>query len=124
MKTLCRSWLFIVFLAGWFSASLDAQTGTIIPDTEAAQHVGQYETVEGMVVKIFTSKGNTFLNFGAAYPNQTFTGWIPKNSPVAADASLSALEGKRVRISGIIERYKSKPEIKIMSKSQIEASKD
>ena len=124
METLCRSWLFIVPFAGWFSASLDAQTGTIIPDTEAAQHVGQHETVEGTVVKVFTSKGNTFLNFGAASPNQTFTGWIPKNSPVAADASLSALEGKRVRITGIIELYKSKPEIKIMSKSQIEASKD
>ena len=119
MKTLCRSWLFIVFLAGWLSTSLEAQTGIVIPDTEAAQHVGQHETVEGTVVKVFTSKGNTFLNFGAAYPNQTFTGWIPKNSPVAADASLSALEGKRVRISGIIERYKSKPEIKIMSKDQL-----
>src|ERR1700747_2666433 len=113
MKTLCRSWLFIVFLAGWLSTSLEAQTGIVIPDTEAAQHVGQHETVEGTVVKVFTSKGNTFLNFGAAYPNQTFTGRVSKNSPVAADASLSALEGKRVRVSGIIERYKSKPEIKI-----------
>jgi DNA/RNA endonuclease YhcR with UshA esterase domain len=124
MKTLSRS-LFLAVLFSAFLATLEAQTARVVPDTEAAQHVGQYATVEGMVVKVLTSKnGNTFLNFGAAYPNQTFTGWIPKNSPVAADASLSALEGKRVRISGIIERYKSKPEIKIMSKSQIEASKD
>jgi hypothetical protein len=78
--------------------------------------------VEGPVVKVFTSKnGNTFLNFGAAYPNQTFTGWVPKNSPLAGDASLSALEGKRVRVSGTIDLYKGKPEIKIMSKDQIEA---
>jgi DNA/RNA endonuclease YhcR with UshA esterase domain len=120
MKTLCRSSLFIVLLAGWFSAPLEAQTANIIPDTEAAQHVGQQATVEGTVVKVFTSKnGNTFLNFGAAYPNQTFTGWIPKDSPLAADASLSALEGKRVRITGTISLYRGKPEIKIMSKSQI-----
>jgi hypothetical protein len=120
MKTLCRSWLLIILLAGWFSASLDAQTATIIPDTEAAQHVGQQATVEGTVLKVFTSKnGNTFLNFGAAYPNQTFTGWIPKDSPLSGDASLSALEGKRVRITGTIELYRGKPEIKVLSRDQI-----
>jgi hypothetical protein len=80
MKTLCRSSLFIVLLVGWFSAPLEAQTSTVIPDTEAIHRVGQQATVEGTVVKVFISKnGNTFLNFGAAYPNQTFTGWIPKD---------------------------------------------
>ena len=120
MKTLCRFWLFVVLLAGWFSAPLEAQTATVISDTEAAQHVGQQATVEGTVVKVFTSKnGNTFLNFGAAYPNQTFTGWIPKDSPLAGDASLSALEGRTVRITGTISLYRGKPEIKIMSKDQL-----
>jgi len=27
--------------------------------------------------------GNTLLNISAAYPNQTFTGWIPSASPVS-----------------------------------------
>ena len=104
MKTLCRSWLFIVLLAGWLSAPVSAQTATVIPDTEAAQYVGQQAAVEGTVVKVFTSKsGNTVLNFGAAYPNQTFTGWIPKDSPLSGDASLSAIEGKKVRITGTIK---------------------
>jgi hypothetical protein len=40
MKTLCRSWLLILILFGWFSPSLDAQTATVIPDTEAARHIG------------------------------------------------------------------------------------
>ena len=74
MKTLSRS-LFLAVLFSGCLAALNAQTATVIPDTEAAQHVGQQATVEGTVVKVFTSKnGNTFLNFGAAYPNQTFTG--------------------------------------------------
>ncbi len=121
MKTLRRFSLFSALLVGWLPARLEAQTATVIPDTEAAQHVGQQATVEGTVVKVFTSKnGNTFLNFGAAYPNQTFTGWIPKDSPLAADAGISALEGKKVRITGIISLYRGKPEIKIMSQSQIE----
>jgi DNA/RNA endonuclease YhcR with UshA esterase domain len=120
MKMLCGSWLFLLFLV-WVPAPVEAQTSTVIPDTEAAQHVGQKATVEGTVVKVFTSKnGNTFLNFGGEYPNQTFTGWIPKDSPLAADASLSVLEGKKVRITGTIDLYKGKPEIKLMSKSQIE----
>jgi hypothetical protein len=97
MKTLCRSSLFIVLLAAWFSPLLEAQTITVIPDTEAAQHVGQQATVEGTVVKVFTSKnGNTFLNFGATYPNQTFTGWIPKDSELAGGSALAGLEGKKL----------------------------
>ena len=72
------------------------------------------------MVKVFTSKnGNTFLNFGAAYPNQTFTGWIPKNSPLAGGSPLAGLEGKKVKITGAIELYKGKPEIKIMSTDQL-----
>jgi hypothetical protein len=120
MKTLCRCSFFISLLTGWFSASLAAQTDTIISDTEAAQHVGQRATVEGTVVKVFTSKnGNTFLNFGAAYPNQTFTGWIPKDSGLAGDPSLSSLEGKTVKVIEKIALYRGKPEIKIMSKDQL-----
>jgi hypothetical protein len=50
------------------------QAATVIQANEAASHVKEWATVEGVVVKVFTSKiGNTFLNFGAAYPNQTFT---------------------------------------------------
>jgi hypothetical protein len=33
--------------------------------------------VEGVVTAVTTSrKGNTFINFGGVYPNQTFTGWV------------------------------------------------
>jgi hypothetical protein len=75
--------LFSFVLLGLRSLSL-AQTTTIIPANEAAAHVGEYATVEGVIAKVFTSKsGNTFLNIGATYPYQTFTGWIPPASPVS-----------------------------------------
>jgi hypothetical protein len=119
MKTLCRSWLFVLLLSGWLSAPLTAQTSTVIPDTEAAQHVGQKATVEGTVVAVFTSKnGNTFINFGDRYPNQSFTGWIPRDSELAG-SDLGGLEGKKVKVTGTIELYKGKPEIKILSKEQL-----
>ena len=120
MKMPSRSWLFILLLAGWISAPLNAQTNTVIPDTEADQHVGRHVTVEGTVVAVFTSKkGNTFLNFGAGYPNQTFTGWIPAGTQLASDPALPSLEGKTVKITGKIELYRGRPEIKVLSKSQI-----
>jgi hypothetical protein len=36
-----------------------AQTATIIPANEAAAHVGEYATVEGVVAKVFTSKSGS-----------------------------------------------------------------
>jgi len=70
---------------------------------------------------VFTSKsGNTFLNIGAIYPNQTSTGWIPPASPVSKSPMLSDIEGRRVKIIGRIEFYKGKPEIRINAAEQLE----
>jgi hypothetical protein len=111
-------------LTGMVAVSLSitalAQTSIVIPDTEGAQHVGQHIAVEGVVVKVFTSKnGNTFLNFGAPYPAQTFTGWIPAGTLLASDPSLQSLQGKRIKITGTIQLYRGKPEIKVLSREQI-----
>lgn len=78
-------------------------------------------TVEGTVIVVFTSKnGNTFLDFGGRYPHQTFTGWVPARTALASDPELRSLEGKTVKITGTIDWYKGKPEIKISSKEQIQ----
>jgi DNA/RNA endonuclease YhcR with UshA esterase domain len=98
-----------------------AQTTAVIPANDAAAHVNEWATVEGVVAKVFTSKsGNTFLNIGASYPNQTFTGWVPSASPVSQSPILSGIEGKHVKITGRIEMYKGKPEIRINAAEQLE----
>jgi hypothetical protein len=61
-----------------------------------------------------------FLSQYAAYPNQTVTGWIPPASPVSKSPILSGIEGKHVRITGRIEMYKGKPEIRINAAEQLE----
>jgi hypothetical protein len=100
-------------------SSAHAQTATVIPANEAA-HIGEWATVEGVLAKAFTSKtGNTFLNIGATYPNQTFTGWIPNSSPVKGSVMFDGIEGKHVKITGRIEMYKDKPEIRINAVSQL-----
>ena len=93
---------------------------TVIPDTDAAQHVGQAVAVEGTITKVFKSRnGNTFLNFGGDYPDVTFVVWIPQDAPEAADPNLASLEGKKVKIAGTIQLYRGKPEIKVSTKEQI-----
>lgn len=128
MKPLGRSWFFTLLLATWFSTSLLGQSTTVIRDTEAIEHPGQYVTVEGTVVAVFTSNnGNTFLSFGAAYPNQTFGGWILPDSELArvsTPASLADLAGKKLRITGTIEFYKGIPAIRISSTRQIQEDED
>jgi DNA/RNA endonuclease YhcR with UshA esterase domain len=97
------------------------QTATVVPANEAAAHINEWATVEGVFEKVFTSKsGNTFLNIGATYPNQTFTGWIPPASPVNKSPVLSGIEGKHVKMTGRIETYKGKPEIRLNAVSQLE----
>lgn len=92
----------------------------VVPDSEAAQHIGQNVTVEGVVTAVSTSgRGNTFINFGGVYPNQTFTGWIPSGTPLASDPSIHSLQGKKIKITGLVDRYRGKPEIRILSRDQI-----
>src|SRR6516162_6128504 len=103
MTSVIRFLILVGLVVGGLSISGLAQTLTVVPDTEAAQHVGQHITVEGVVATVFTSKnGNTFLNFGARYPAQTFTSWIPAGTELASDPSLQSFQGKKVRITGTI----------------------
>ena len=116
LTTVCLAGLF----CGLCVIAAFAETGTTISDADAIKHVGQEVTVEGTITKVFKSKnGNTFLNFGGNYPDVTFVVWIPEDAPEAADPSLASLQGKKVKISGTIQLYRGKPEIKVSTKEQI-----
>jgi hypothetical protein len=120
MNDLFRMILLAALICGPCPVPAQIETATVIPANLAASHVGDYIAVEGVVAKIFTSKsGNTFLNIGATYPNQTFTGWIPPASPVNKSPMLSGIEGKHVKITGRIEIYNGKPEIRINAAEQL-----
>jgi micrococcal nuclease len=98
----------------------EALRGTAVPDAAAAQHVGEHVTVEGTVVAVYTSRsGNTFLNFGAPYPRQTFSAVVFRPRASAFD-NLHRLEGRRVRVTGRLKLYHGKPEIILEEPSQLE----
>jgi DNA/RNA endonuclease YhcR with UshA esterase domain len=114
-----KTGVFSILLSGYLLGSL-AWAETVVSDIDAAKHVGQAVTIEGIVTKVFKSKnGNTFLDFGGSYPDVTFVVWIPEDAPEAADPNLSNLQGKKVKITGTIQLYRDKPEIKVSSKEQI-----
>ena len=120
MKMLLKQVSFATLICGfwWMAGTIRAET--IIADAEALKHVGQNVTVEGTITKVFKSRnGNTFLNFGGNYPDVTFVVWIPQDAPEATDAGLSNLQGRTVKITGTIQLYRDKPEIKVTTKEQI-----
>jgi DNA/RNA endonuclease YhcR with UshA esterase domain len=114
----------VLALTVFFFISLVLRVGAqdlpTVKDSEAAQYVGKNVEVRGLVVAVYTSKkGNTFLNLGGKYPNQTFTGYISAGSELAGDRWTVTLQGNVIGITGTVELYQGKPEIKVMSRSQI-----
>jgi DNA/RNA endonuclease YhcR with UshA esterase domain len=95
----------------------------VIKDSEADQYVGKNLEVRGLVVSVTTSPlGTAFINFGREYPNQTFAGFIAAGSKMATDKRIAMLQGKNIGITGIIELYQGKPEIKVLSMNQIKGA--
>ena len=92
----------------------------VIKDSEAIQYVGKEVEVQGRVVSVTSSPlGTAFINFGGEYPNQTFSGFIAAGSKIASHKKLAMIHGKTISITGTIELYKGKPEIKVVSADQI-----
>jgi hypothetical protein len=111
--------LALLFSIATLNAAL-ADQPPIIADTDAAAHVGQVATVEGLVANVFvSSKGICFLDFEGAYPNEVFSG-VVFSSSAARFGNLTTYRGKRVQITGQIRLYKGKPEIILESPGQLQ----
>jgi hypothetical protein len=82
---------------------------------DAPNYIGQSVTVSRMVIVFVSRNGNDFFYFGDKYPKRIFTGWIPGGT----HPWLELLQGKTAKITGVIELYHGKPEIKITSRDQI-----
>jgi hypothetical protein len=108
-------------LAGYAPTARLEQPGRagLYSDREAAAHVGEMATVVGTVASVHRSKsGNVYLNFGADYPHQLFSGVVlhPRGS---WPQGLDSLTGKRVGVRGKISVYKGQVQIVIKNVEQI-----
>src|ERR1700730_7247330 len=91
----------------------------VIKDSEAVEYVGKNVEVRSLVVSVTISPlGTACISFGRESPDQTFAGFIAAGSKMAADQRVAALQGKIIGITGIIELYEGKSEIKVTSADQ------
>lgn len=93
-------------------------TGTVAADS-AKFHIGEQTTVCGKVMGVYTGKsGVVKLNFGADYPNNTFTAVIFEND-VKKFKPAAEFKGQTICVNGNIELYNGKPEIVLHDPLQV-----
>jgi DNA/RNA endonuclease YhcR with UshA esterase domain len=97
---------------------------TEITPFKAKHHVGKYVIVTGEIMEVYESSiGNIFLNFEKKYPNNPFTVVIFANGreDIQSDFRINwvNLVNVTIRVTGINETYKDKPEIILKKADQI-----
>ena len=104
-----------------FLLSACCRAQTVSPDS-AKYHEGNLITVCGEITsgKISESE-NVYLNFGAPYPDNSFTAVIFAKDSINFKEirPKDYLRKKNICVTGIIKMYKEKPEIIIKSPDQI-----
>jgi hypothetical protein len=91
----------------------------VYADWQARAHAGERATVVGTVANVHeTGRGTTYLNFGAPYPHQTFTGAVLRPG-IATPGQLNSFAGKRVGVTGTITLHHGQAEIVIDSIGQL-----
>jgi len=109
-----------IFAAAALAVLATPAVAATITASDAAKHVGEVVTVEGVVVAVHAAPNGTILfDLGGKSPGAAFTAVIfPKNTP--AFDSIAGYVGNEVTISGPVELYQGKPEITLTNAGQIQ----
>jgi DNA/RNA endonuclease YhcR with UshA esterase domain len=114
----------VLAVAFLFTINASLVRADVITAAQAAQHVGEVQTVRGIVASATYStraKGQpTFLNLDKPYPDAIFTVviWGSDRGKFTAPPE-KAFQGKTVRVTGKITAYKGTPEIAVHDPTQI-----
>ena len=115
----------LALATAWFlSLAVSFAQSDSITAEQAADHVGQTNTVRGVVMSTkFAAKAKgkpTFLDIDKVFPNSLFTVviWGDDRSKFD-DAPEKKFKGKTVRVTGKIIEYRGMPEIVVHDPKQI-----
>jgi hypothetical protein len=87
---------------------------------DAKDAIGGFQLVQGQVSHIGHADGRTFLDFGGN-GRWSFSALIASGDRHAfRDFDLDGLAGRKVRVRGIVQDYRGRPEIALSNPSQIE----
>jgi len=93
-------------------------------ENPGGEHVGESATVCGQVASArFATNSNgqpTFLNLDKAYPKHIFTAVIFGDYRGNFDYAPESLKGAYICVTGRIDQYKGKPQVKVRNSKQIE----
>jgi len=117
---------FLLPLFAFLSLAGAAFASDLTPE-EAKDHVGDTVTVRGTVSQVIVARtGNVFVNFGGAYPNQTFSAvLLAKRTPALAEGGktwLTDLKDKNVSVKGKIEMNEGKAQIVLTAREDVHAN--
>lgn len=113
---------FIIILFFLVSPRFFAQE--IISTDEVKDYIGQEVTVEGtidQVVSLNDVRGQpTYFNMGGQFPNHKFTLLLWESDKHKFTKDGNYYEGKVIKVIGLIETYRGKPQMVISDPGQIE----
>jgi DNA/RNA endonuclease YhcR with UshA esterase domain len=89
-----------------------------ITAAEAEKFIGKEAIVVDKVAHVRQTEKITHINFGPAYPNQTFTAVVFARATNQFE-DLTKLTGRTVEVRGHIEEYNGKPQIILNTKEQL-----
>ncbi|OJJ13874.1 hypothetical protein BKI52_45180 [marine bacterium AO1-C] len=89
-----------------------AQAQKTVTASEARTRVGDYLTIKGKVAQVSIRKKVCYLNFTHKFPNNEFVAVVFKEN-FGKFGNLRKFEGKTVKLTGKVSRYRGNPQIKL-----------
>lgn len=86
---------------------------------DAAKHIDENVSVCGTVFGVKETGAVTYVNVGAAYPNNPLTLVVFAKDKGNIKLKLSSLDKRQICVKGVVKEYKGKAEIIITDGSQI-----
>ena len=98
----------------------DVSAGSQAPSPPPPVSEGSFQLVEGWVTRVTAAGGRIFIDFGNNR-RQNFSAIIqPEDRHAFQGFDLESLEAHRIRIRGIVQVYRGRPEIALSNPAQIE----
>lgn len=121
LLTVCL--LAVLLLAGIPARGQEPGEELVITATQASEHVGEVALVCGVVADTHYAQASTgrptYINFEEPFPNAPFTAIIWGSDRGSFPWDPAALLGMDICVYGEIDRYRGKPQMKLVRPEQV-----